>query len=464
MHTVGFYDIIKGYNGESVKERKVRKMAMRLRKIACIRPAFGQKKDCAPEHFRGTELRIGIYTDTFYPEINGVATSCLMLEQELSKRGHLVHVFAPKCHGWEEHKKENVHYLASAPFIALKDRNVAFPGLNEMLNIHPHNFDVIHTNTEFVMGYLGTRIARLEGCPLVHTYHTVWEDYTYYITHGTAIDAKAKSLTRKYSEWWCNRFDRVISPSDKTKNLLLSYGVDSAIDVIPTGMDIARFAPELHSSQQRELRRRECGIKPGERVLLNIGRIAKEKNLTQILRIFPKLHSVYPDVRFVIIGEGPQRQELSEMAQSLGIAEYVTQTGPKPWENIDQYYAVGDVFCSASHTETQGLTYIEAMASGLCVCAMDDPCLDGVIYDGINGILSEDSDDALLGALIRAFGREGEQIAKNAVASVERYTAERFASEVEKCYMRAIADQHKRLIKQESINERTPEPEKLVLD
>lgn len=401
-------------------------------------------------------MRIGIYTDTFYPEINGVATSCLMLEQQLRHRGHEVHVFAPKCNRWEENQREGIHYLTSAPFIALRDRNVAFPGIADLLNIHPHNFDVIHTNSEFIMGYLGTHVARLEGCTLVHTYHTVWEDYTYYITHGTVIDGKAKGLTRKYSEWWCNRFDRVICPSEKTRNLLISYGVDSSIDVIPSGMDIARFSPSLHSAQQREMIRRECGIRPGERVLLNIGRIAKEKNLMQILRVFPKLHEIYPDVRFVIIGEGPQRAELAEMARNLGVAEYVTQTGPKPWEHIDQYYSVGDVFCSASHTETQGLTYIEAMASGLCVCAVKDPCLDGVITDGVNGILADESDEALLLALTRAFGLEGKYIRGNAAASVERFTAERFAGEVEKCYIRAIADHHKRTVKQESVNEHTP--------
>lgn len=389
-------------------------------------------------------MRVGIYTDTFYPEINGVATSCYLLEQQLTRRGHEVHVFAPRCKDWEKDRRENIHYLASAPLFALKDRNVAIPGLNELLNRHPHRFDIVHTNTEFIMGYLGKHTAKSDNCPIVHTYHTVWEDYTYYITHGTIIDGKAKGLMRKYSEWWCNHFDRVISPTEKTRNLLMSYGVDSKIKVIPTGMEIGRFRPALHSAEMREQVRRECGINPGERVLLNIGRIAKEKNLMQILRVFPRLHEIYPEVRFVLVGEGPQRGELEHAARELGIGEYVIQTGPKPWDRIDQYYAIGDVFCSASHTETQGLTYIEAMASGVCVCAVKDSCLDGVISDGVNGILSDDSDDALLLALIRAFGKEGAHIAGHAPESVERYSAERFAESVEQCYLEAIGDHHRR--------------------
>lgn len=400
-------------------------------------------------------MRIGIYTDTFYPEINGVATSCFMLERELSRRGHEVHVFAPRSNGWENYQKENIHYLHSTPFIALKDRNIALPTPLDLMDLHPYHFDIVHTNSEFVMGYLGMRIARLEKCTYVHTYHTVWEDYTYYITRGHA-DSQARGVVRRYSEWWCNHFDRVISPSEKTRMLLRSYGVGAPIDVIPSGMDIDRFDPGVHPPEMREARRAECGILPGERVLLNIGRIAKEKNIEQILRVFPKLREVYPDVRFVIIGEGPQRSELAQMAADLGVAEYVTQTGPKPWESIDQYYSIGDVFCSASHTETQGLTYVEAMASGLCVCAVDDPCLDGVIENGVNGILSGDSDESLLTALIAAFSEEGSKIASRAAESVERFTAEHFAKQVERFYQRALDDHRKRIVKAENPGERNP--------
>ena len=123
-------------------------------------------------------MKIGLFTDTFYPEINGVATSCLNLERELTRRGHEVHVFAPKCKGWEENQREGIHYIASAPFVALKDRNFAFPTPITSWEAVKLDFDVVHTNSEFVMGFLGTYIARHTGCVRVHTYHTVWEDYT----------------------------------------------------------------------------------------------------------------------------------------------------------------------------------------------------------------------------------------------------------------------------------------------
>ena len=126
------------------------------------------------------------------------------------------------------------------------------------------------------------------------------------------------------------------------------------------------------------------------------------------------------------------------MAKELGVADAVTLTGPKPWERIDQYYAMGDVFVSASHSETQGLTYVEAMASGLCVCAVDDPCLAGVIEDGVSGVLTGDDDEALLEGLLRAFSQEGREIAAHAAQHAAPFSTQVFAERVEACYEKAI--------------------------
>ena len=387
---------------------------------------------------------IGIFTDTFYPEVNGVATSCLNLYQELQRRGHTVHVYAPKCKGWEEFQSDTVHYLESKQFILLKDRNVALPGMGTIRQALDMHFDVVHTNSEFIVGFLGTYIARHTGCVRIHTYHTVWEDYTYYITHGIG-DNTAKNFAKRYSEWWCDRFDRVIVPTAKTENLLRQYGVETPIDIIPSGMDLRRFAPEKHSAEERAATRAECGIPEGKRVLLNIGRLAKEKNLEKILRVFPELHRRLPDVQMVIIGEGPLKQTLQEQAETLGVADSVSIVGAKPWEKIDRYYAIGDVFVSASHSETQGLTYIEAAASGLCVCAVDDPCLLGVFRDGVSAVLSGDSDEQLLESLMLSFSPVGGRIRRNAVEAARPYSTEQFAQRVECCYMTALSERRRGL-------------------
>lgn len=384
-------------------------------------------------------MKIGIFTDTFYPEINGVATSCLNLSKELERRGHTVHVYAPKCKGWEQFQSENVHYLESAQFIFLRDRNVAFPGVGTIRKAMDIHFDVVHTNSEFVMGFLGRYIARHTGCARVHTYHTAWEDYTYYITHGIG-DNGAKQIAKRYSEWWCDRFDRVIAPTSKTENLLRQYGVETPIEVIPSGMELRRFYPEHHSAEEIAHTRAECGVPEGKRVLLNIGRLAREKNVEQILRVFPALHRRCPDVHLVIIGEGPLKAVLQEQAAALGIQDAVSIVGSKPWEQIDRFYAIGDVFVSASHSETQGLTYIEAAAAGLCVCAVNDPCLLGVFQDGVSAILSGDRDEELLNSLILSFSPLGASIRKNAVAATRPYSTQQFAERVEGCYLRAMEE------------------------
>lgn len=382
-------------------------------------------------------MRIGLFTDTYYPEINGVATSVYTLFDNLCALGHDVHVFAPKCKGYEEIQNDHVHFLPSVPLPVLKDRNMGMYGPFSIKDLAKYQFDVIHTNSEFTIGLLGKMVAHEIGCACVHTYHTVWEDYVYYVTHGVGDDA-ARALTRKYSSFWCNRFDAVIAPTLKTRRLLESYGVKSHINIIPSGLAIERFAPELHDAALRSRVREECGVKPGERVLLYLGRIAKEKNLDQVLRVFPRLHDIRPDVRLVIVGEGPLIPDLKAQAEGLGVSEFVSFPGPKPWKEIDNYYAMGDVFVSASHSETQGLTYIEAMAAGLCVVAYADPCLEGVIESGKNGLLFADDDADMLLMLTRAFSDEGREIAARAPESVAHYAPVNFARAVEALYQKVV--------------------------
>ena len=156
---------------------------------AAVRQAITASRIPKKEKF---SMKIGLFSDTFYPEINGVATSVLTLHRELTRRGHEVHVFAPKCRGWENYQQDTVHYIASAPFVALKDRNFAFPTPITSWEAVKLDFDVVHTNSEFIMGIFGRHVAHSNGCALVHTYHTGWEDYTYYITHGLA-DAAARA-------------------------------------------------------------------------------------------------------------------------------------------------------------------------------------------------------------------------------------------------------------------------------
>lgn len=382
-------------------------------------------------------MRIALFTDSYYPEINGVANSVYTLYHGLAARGHEVHVFAPRSKLPGAESDPRVHYLPSLPLVLLRDRNLSMFGPLLVRRLRRLRVDVVHTNSEFAAGYLGRLVAHGAPCASVHTYHTVWEDYTYYVTHGHG-DRQARFLAQKYSRLFCNRCDRIIAPSQKIEDLLRRYGVRIPIDIVPSGMDLRRFDPALRDEADRQALRAECGVRPGERVLLSIGRISKEKNLDQVVRVFSRLLAFAPDARLVLLGEGPWIEPLRQLAERLGCLERVSFPGPRPYAQIHRYYAIGDAFVSASHSETQGLTYIEALASGLCLVAYDDPCLRGVVQDGENGLLFPDDDDAMLAALQRALGPDGRALAQAAPPSVERFSKEAFVRAVERVYEDAI--------------------------
>ena len=379
-------------------------------------------------------MRIALFTDSYYPEINGVANSVYILFCELTAMGHEVHVFAPKLKGVPREK--NVHRVASMPLVFLRDRRSVVYSPRLLKRINRYRFDVVHTHSEYLMGLLGRMVAKMQRCTCLHTYHTIWEAYTYYVTHGIG-DAPARRLAAKFSRVFCNHCDQVIAPTAKVDALLRAYGVRVPIDIIPSGLNIARFAPDQRDAARIAACRAACGIAPDARVILNIGRIAKEKNLEAVLRVMPRVLAEHPDVVFVVIGEGPWIPVLREQAEALGIGARVLFTGPKPWTDIHHYYAMGDVFVSASTSETQGLTYVEAMASGLAVAAQRDPCLDGVLTDGENGLLFDD-EDGMHAALTRALSPEGSALGQAAARSVAPYSASTYARSVATLYRKTL--------------------------
>lgn len=377
-------------------------------------------------------MRIALFTDSYLPELNGVAASVSTLHEQLRLLGHDAHVFAPSNKDTEG-DDDSIHRLYSMPLIFLKERRAAFFSPTLMRQISSLGFDIIHTHSEFMMGLLGKMAARRQRfCPMVHTYHTIWEDYTYYITHGLG-DSQARKFARKFSRSWCNGCDLIVAPTQKTERLLRDYGVTKPIRILPTGLDIDRFAPALHNAGERAKRRQECGIPADAKVLLNIGRISREKNLEAVLEAMPEVFARHPDAWLVLIGSGPWVEALQRKAQDLGIAHRTRFPGPKPWAAIDEYYAIGDVFVSASQSETQGLTYIEALASGLPVIALYDDALEGVILPGVNGQLLRDTRD-MPSAIDEALSPEGEVFRTNAAPSVSHYGKAAFAREMVKTY------------------------------
>lgn len=340
-------------------------------------------------------MKILITTDWYKPIVNGVVTSVLNLKKELEERGHEVRVLtlSRNYHSYEEN---GVYYIKSVNLEKI------YPNVRAVL---PHretyiqeliqwNPDMVHSQCEFMTFSYAVKISRKCKCPLLHTYHTIYEDYLHYLpgtlfqyTTGAALEQK---IVAKFSKAVLKKTQQVIVPTKKVEELLKKYEITEPISVIPTGIDLKRFQNVL-SKEERNRRREELGISKDSKVLVSIGRLAKEKNLEEILIYFEKLtrEESVSKLRLLIVGDGPDRERLEGLAKTLQLQEKVIFTGMVTPEEVDQYYQLGDVFVCASNSETQGITYIEALASGIPALCRKDACLDSVITDGYNGFQYE---------------------------------------------------------------------------
>jgi 1,2-diacylglycerol 3-alpha-glucosyltransferase len=383
-------------------------------------------------------LNIGLFTETYYPEINGVANSVYMLKNELEQLGHTVYVFTTTTPGAPEHE-HNVFRVPSIPFALITERRVGLfyqPKLAFL--IKKLNLDLIHTHTEFSLGIFGRIMARELKLPMVHTYHTIYEDYTHYLTHFKSLDGRAKAFARVFSKVCCNTVEQVIVPTEKVKELLLQYSVHKDISVVPTGVDLRKFNPKLYSKEEVMDIKRQYGIEKEDKVLLYLGRVSKEKNIGEIMEAIPEYTAYRANIKFVIVGSGPEMEVLKQTAEILKIQDKVIFTGPKPWDNIGLYYQVGDVFVSASQSETQGLTYIEAMAAGLPVVAKKDKCLEDILEQGWNGYAFTKRSELMEGLDSVLFGDDSVTFGDNARMKVAEYSTENFALNVLKVYEAVI--------------------------
>ena len=330
-------------------------------------------------------MNIGIFTDTYYPEVNGVANSVYQLKHGLERRGHKVYIFTVSNPDMENIVENNVIRIVSLPFLFLKERRVAAPIARAWRRkIESFHLDIIHTQTEFGMGHLGRKAAEYLGIPHVHTYHTIYEDYTHYLK--VPGNEKLKGLVRSFTRHCCEHADAVIVPTEKVRTLLDTYQIQTPKCVIPTGINLTKFMqPDMT---------KVAGLKlqyhlENKHVLVYIGRISKEKNLLEVLELFEKVSQMDAQAVLLIAGDGPEAEVLKEWCTAHMMNEKIIFTGMVPWDDIQNYYALGDVFVSASNSETQGLTYAEALAAGVPLLVRSDECLESVLQEKVNGVAFE---------------------------------------------------------------------------
>ena len=383
-------------------------------------------------------MNIGIFSDTYFPQLNGVATSIRTLATALESRGHHVYIFTPsdpRCH--EGYDTLNVYRLPSIPVRFVQGYRAGYvfsPSLvKKIINL---NLDIIHTQTEFCLGALGRFIATTQGIPLVHTYHTQYEDYVHYIGGGRII---SKEMVRELSGVYCNNATAIVAPTRKTELLLKGYGVTKPIAIIPTGINTSNFHKDKFQPEEILDLRHSLGLRKDAHVIVSIGRIAKEKSIDIVIGALPELIKKLPEVKMVIVGEGNEIENLENFAKSIGVGDHVIFTGGKPWDEIGKYYQLGNVFCSASISETQGLTFAEAMAAGTPVVAKKDACIENIIENNVTGLLFE-SDEELPELLYRILTDQllAKRLSKASVTAMESLSVDSFADNVEDLYQKIL--------------------------
>ena len=387
-------------------------------------------------------MRIGLFTDTYPPYINGVSTSVCMLKHALEKKGHQVFVVTVNNDSLKYDFEENdtVIRIPGIPIGIYDYRLTGVYPLRATNIIKKWNLDVIHSHTEFGVGTFARIIAKQLNIPLVHTYHTMYEDYVHYITHGY-FDKSSKKIVEYLTLFYCDKTaNELIVPTKKTYDLFKNkYEVDKNIHIIPTGIEIERFYKENVNKKKVTNLKKDLMLLKDDFVIVFVGRIAKEKNIVFLLEAQKELAKKYDNIKLIVIGDGPDLEEYKKLVEKYKIKDNVIFTGKVPWEEVPCYYQLADVFATASTTETQGLTVIEAMAGGVTPLCIDDESFRNVVVDDLNGRIFKNKKEYIKDVT----ELYGDRIKLNALSKQARLNAERHSS---KYYAEGVLDVYEHAI------------------
>ena len=389
-------------------------------------------------------MRIGLFTDTYPPFINGVSTSVAMLKKALEKQGHTVYVVTVSNNALkhEYDEKERILKIAGIPIGIYDYRLSSIYPVTLINKMKKWNLDVIHSHTEFGVGILARLFAKQFNIPLVHTYHTLYEDYTHYITHGY-FEKSSKKIVEYLTKFYCDKTaNELIVPTNKIYSLFKEkYNFTKNIHIIPTGIEVERFYVENINKKEVEMLKKKIGFKRNEFVILFVGRLAEEKNVEFLINAQKKLVEYDDHIKLLIVGDGPDKQKYEQLAESLGLKDNVIFNGKAAWEEIPIYYHASNIFATASTTETQGLTVIEAMAAGVPPLCIDDDSFKGTVTNELNGrIFKEEAE--YINQVIEFYENKKtiEKYSKQARVQAEHCSSRSYALSVLEVYDRALKE------------------------
>lgn len=381
-------------------------------------------------------MKILITTDTYRPTINGVVTSIESLKKALDRLGHDVRILT-FSDSFNSKQEGDIYYMGSlgaGKFYPDARMNKLFYNrfYEDIMDWKP---DIVHSQTEFTMFIQAKKIAKDLDIPLLHTYHTVYEDYTHYFSLNKKI---GKELAKQFTKQIIKTTDGVVVPTNKIYNLLTEYNIREDIYVAPTGINVQKLSEcddfDIRSGYK---------IPEDKHIVLFLGRIGKEKNITEILQYLENIDR--DDIVFIIAGAGPFLSELKDICSNSKIRDRLIFTGMIDSSKVGNFYSNADVFVSASTSETQGLTFIESMACSTPIICRHDDCLDGVLIEGKTGF-GYDTEEEFIDYLNQILDNEKlrDKMGKNCKQLVdENYTEDSFANKIEQIYKKVIENHAK---------------------
>lgn len=391
-------------------------------------------------------MRIGLFTDSYPPYINGVSTSAITLKQALEEAGHTVYVITVGQDASTYHydEKEKVLKVPGIPIGLYDYRAASIYPVRVINQIKSWNLDVIHSYTELCMGIFARLFAKQYNIPLVHTYHTMYKDYTYYVSRNHKLfDLGCKKAVEYLSKFYCdNTADAFIVPTVKTYRLFRDeYHYQKDIFIVPTGIDAKRFYHENVDQNKVNKLRKSLGFKKNDFVVLFVGRLAQEKNVEFLLRTIQMIKRTHRNIKLLIVGDGPDKEKYEADTKILNIEDMVKFTGRVDWEDMPMYYHCANIFVTASITETQGLTVIEALAADLPVVCIEDEAFHTMVTEGVNGrFFNTERECASILEEIFLDKKLLIELSKQARRSAEAYSLPQFAKSLEEVYQVAICN------------------------
>lgn len=387
-------------------------------------------------------MRIGLFTDSYPPYINGVSTSVETLKKSLESLGHTVYVvtIGQDATTYDYDEKNRILKVPGIPIGLYDYRASSIYPVRVVNKIKSWKLNVIHSHTESCIGIFARLFAKQFGIPLVHTYHTMYKDYTYYVSRNHKyFDLGCKKVVEYLSKFYCDTTaNAFIVPTIKTYHLFRNeYDYEKDIYIVPTGIDSSRFDEKNLDLKKLEKVKKELGYKKNDFVVIFVGRMAQEKNVEFLLKTMVRVKN--KNIKLLLVGDGPDKEAYEKLSKTLNIDKQVKFIGRIAWEDMPYYYHNSNVTITASLTETQGLTVIEAMSASLPVICIEDEAFHTMIIEGLNGRFFKTEEECA--KILEEISKDKKQLhilSNQAIMASKKYSLDEFANNVLEVYKTAI--------------------------